>query len=151
MKSPISLLLLLATITTALQTDIVEPANVNALNLQNKFDHCKVAKMFTRSYDTAYKQSSGVCPNEYWKVSTYGCCSDDAAGKTLGKKGVACCPCGAACTGYFPTPRNWAGIAGKSGSIRCHLSAQDFHVSMANRLKLGWSLQRKRLLLNNSL
>jgi hypothetical protein len=118
MKISIPSFLTFATLALALQTDIASPADHNPLNQQDQLDHCQLRKTVTQPYEAAYKQKNGACPNEYWKISTHGCCPEDAAGKTLGRKGIACCHCGATCTGYLPTPRDWAKGFGNFWGIR---------------------------------
>jgi hypothetical protein len=102
----LTILLLPLTTSLAALLPVLDPGSPNPLNAQDHLDHCAIPVTTTVAYDAAYKVKDGACPEHYWKVNEACCCRDDAAAKTL-LKGVGCCPCGAACTGYLPDPKEW--------------------------------------------
>jgi hypothetical protein len=110
--------LFLPSLTLAALLPVLDPGSPNPLNAQAHLDHCGSTPITTTvAYDTAHKlKGDGACPNHYWKVNENGCCKDDAAAKTL-LKGVGCCPCGAACTGYLPEPTAEGGKKKKMGEL----------------------------------
>jgi len=74
---------------------------------------CIQAITTTISYLPALTLHNGACPTnsargiEYYAIGSAGCCTSSATAKTLNTKGVACCPCGAFCTGYMPEVQDW--------------------------------------------